>query len=292
MKLSDGGYRPAYTLKFARALEAPIVVGVAVTNAGCDFGQRPPMLAQLEARYGQTPATVVTDGGFARWRIWSRFGTAPARSSPPCRSRNQGRIHVRAPPRRSARRAGVARAHGDARGPSPLAPAPGGRRMGERPSEQPGVEARAGPGAGQGAGGGVVACARHQPAAGQCPAGGGGRDVSAWARGARAQLLTPHGTPPPRREEPLRTSDDAHRSTNVHRQRINSFTDSSLLFVYYPVSGGLRVYQANTGVQVADLPCGPGHWNSPIVADGRIALPEGNANAHQTSGVLDIWRLP
>ena len=66
MKLSDGGYRPAYNLQFARALEAPIVVGVAVTNAGCDFGQLPPMLAQVQARYGRTPATVVTDGGFAK----------------------------------------------------------------------------------------------------------------------------------------------------------------------------------------------------------------------------------
>lgn len=64
-----------------------------------------------------------------------------------------------------------------------------------------------------------------------------------------------------------------------------------LLFVYDP-RGGLRVYRPATGRQLADLPCGPGHWNSPIVVDGRIALPEGNANAHRTSGVLDIWRLP
>jgi len=64
-----------------------------------------------------------------------------------------------------------------------------------------------------------------------------------------------------------------------------------MLFVYDP-RGGLRVYEAPSGRIIATLPCGPGHWNSPIVADGRIALPEGNANAHRTSGVLDIWRLP
>ncbi len=62
-----------------------------------------------------------------------------------------------------------------------------------------------------------------------------------------------------------------------------------LLFVYDP-GGGLRVYEATTGHQVATLDCGAGHWNSPIVVDGRIALPEGNANSHMTSGVLDIWR--
>jgi hypothetical protein len=62
-----------------------------------------------------------------------------------------------------------------------------------------------------------------------------------------------------------------------------------LLFVYDP-GGGLRVYETTTGRQVATLDCGSGHWNSPIVVDGRIALPEGNANSHMTSGVLDIWR--
>jgi outer membrane protein assembly factor BamB len=62
-----------------------------------------------------------------------------------------------------------------------------------------------------------------------------------------------------------------------------------LLYVYDP-GGALRVYQASSGALVATLSCGSGHWNSPIVADGRIALPEGNANNHQTTGVLDIWR--
>src|SRR5207249_6094365 len=64
-----------------------------------------------------------------------------------------------------------------------------------------------------------------------------------------------------------------------------------LLYVYDP-GGGLRIYRAETGQQVAVLESGGGHWNSPIVVDGRIALPEGNANQHRTSGVLDIWRLP
>jgi outer membrane protein assembly factor BamB len=64
-----------------------------------------------------------------------------------------------------------------------------------------------------------------------------------------------------------------------------------LLYVYDP-AGGLRVYEPETGRQLAALDCGNGHWNSPIVVDGRIALPEGNANQHLTTGVLDIWRLP
>ena len=62
-----------------------------------------------------------------------------------------------------------------------------------------------------------------------------------------------------------------------------------LLWVYGP-GGGLRVYVPGTGRLVTTLQAGPGHWNSPIVVDGRVALPEGNANDHSTSGVLDIWR--
>jgi hypothetical protein len=46
------------------------------------------------------------------------------------------------------------------------------------------------------------------------------------------------------------------------------------------------------GAEVATLPAGSGHWSSPIVTDGRIALPEGDANEHRTTGVLDIYRLP
>jgi hypothetical protein len=64
-----------------------------------------------------------------------------------------------------------------------------------------------------------------------------------------------------------------------------------LLYVYNP-HGGLRVYDPVKGTQVADLESGSGHWNSPIVIDGKIALPEGNANKHASTGVLDIWSLP
>lgn len=65
-----------------------------------------------------------------------------------------------------------------------------------------------------------------------------------------------------------------------------------LLYVYDPGAGVLRVLRARTGAVVAQLPAGPGHWNSPIVADGMIALPEGDANHHETTGVLNLWRGP
>jgi hypothetical protein len=64
-----------------------------------------------------------------------------------------------------------------------------------------------------------------------------------------------------------------------------------LLWVYDLGGGGLHVYQPASGKLVTTLPAGSGHWNSPIVTDGRVALPEGDANDHATTGVLDIWRV-
>ncbi len=63
-----------------------------------------------------------------------------------------------------------------------------------------------------------------------------------------------------------------------------------LLWVYAP-GGGLNVYAPASGALITTLQCGGGHWNSPIVVDGHVALPEGNANDHATSGTLDIWSV-
>jgi PQQ-like domain len=68
------------------------------------------------------------------------------------------------------------------------------------------------------------------------------------------------------------------------------FEADGMLFVYAR-EGGLNVYEAGSGKRIATLPCGPGHWNSPIVLQGKIILPEGNANDHTTSGVLDVWSV-
>ncbi|MBB6242447.1 PQQ-binding-like beta-propeller repeat protein [Rhodanobacter sp. MP1X3] len=69
------------------------------------------------------------------------------------------------------------------------------------------------------------------------------------------------------------------------------FEAGGLLFVYAP-AGGLNIYDAASGKHLTTLPCGAGHWNSPIVLQGHIILPEGNANAHAANGVLNIWSLP
>jgi hypothetical protein len=66
----------------------------------------------------------------------------------------------------------------------------------------------------------------------------------------------------------------------------------NLLYAYDPGGGGLNAYDPVSGDRQANLPAGSGHWNSPIVIDGHIALPEGSANDHDTQGILNIYSLP
>jgi PQQ-like domain len=62
--------------------------------------------------------------------------------------------------------------------------------------------------------------------------------------------------------------------------------------LYVAGNGSIRVYVPTSGREVAALPSGSVHWQSPIVADGRIAMPTGNANDHATTGELIIYKLP
>ncbi|NUR76241.1 MAG: PQQ-binding-like beta-propeller repeat protein [Thermoleophilia bacterium] len=60
--------------------------------------------------------------------------------------------------------------------------------------------------------------------------------------------------------------------------------------LYVAGSDGVHVYVPTSGRQVALLPSGAVHWQSPIVSGGRVVLAEGNANDHSTTGVLNIYR--
>jgi hypothetical protein len=65
-----------------------------------------------------------------------------------------------------------------------------------------------------------------------------------------------------------------------------------LLYVYDPVKGGVAVYRPATGKRLGVLPSAPGHWNSPVVTDGRVAIPVGSAKTAPTTGTLTIYRRP
>jgi hypothetical protein len=64
-----------------------------------------------------------------------------------------------------------------------------------------------------------------------------------------------------------------------------------LVYVYDPAGGGIYVYRPGSPRALAKLPGDSGHWNSPIVVDGHVVEPEGNANDHRTAGTLDIFSV-
>ena len=65
-----------------------------------------------------------------------------------------------------------------------------------------------------------------------------------------------------------------------------------LLYVYEPEDGGIEVYEPRSSTPIAKLPGAPGHWNSPIVVDGHVIEPEGDANEHSGTGTVDILTAP
>lgn len=65
MKFPNGGYAPGYNVQFSTDTSSGVIVGVDVSNHGSDAEEFLPMLNQLQARYDQTPAEGLVDGGFA-----------------------------------------------------------------------------------------------------------------------------------------------------------------------------------------------------------------------------------
>jgi outer membrane protein assembly factor BamB len=74
-----------------------------------------------------------------------------------------------------------------------------------------------------------------------------------------------------------------------HNAGTSPIVAGGLLYVYDPEAGGINVYDPRSATPIAKLPGAPGHWNSPIVVDGHILEPEGDANDHATSGTLDLF---
>jgi hypothetical protein len=64
-----------------------------------------------------------------------------------------------------------------------------------------------------------------------------------------------------------------------------------LLYVYDPSAGGIAVYLPRSPRPIAHLAGEPGHWNSPVVVDGHVLEPEGNANDHSLTGTLDLFTV-
>jgi hypothetical protein len=84
------------------------------------------------------------------------------------------------------------------------------------------------------------------------------------------------------------------RAGRLGRAWINSNPGTSpvlaggLLYVYDLSAGGINVYRPGSPRPLAKLAGQPGHWNSPIVVDGLVIEPEGNANDHSQTGTIEI----
>ncbi|HLI32278.1 MAG TPA: PQQ-binding-like beta-propeller repeat protein [Solirubrobacteraceae bacterium] len=89
----------------------------------------------------------------------------------------------------------------------------------------------------------------------------------------------------------------ALRAGRLHRLWENAAPGSSpifaggLLYVYDPAGGDINVYAPSSPRPLRKLAGEPGHWNSPIVADGYLVEPTGDANDHRLHGALEIYSL-
>jgi transposase len=66
MKMANGGFNPAYNIQFATDTKSQVIAGVEVVTVGSDQGQMPPMVGQIQRRYGKAPGEYEVDGGFAK----------------------------------------------------------------------------------------------------------------------------------------------------------------------------------------------------------------------------------
>jgi len=66
IKMADGGFRPAYNMQIASAVESQIVVAVDITANSSERGLLRPMLEQIERIYDTLPRTYLADGGFTK----------------------------------------------------------------------------------------------------------------------------------------------------------------------------------------------------------------------------------
>jgi len=64
MKQSDGGFAPSYNAQITTDGKERVIVGVAVSQCGSDYGELVPAVEKVEENMGCAPEQVVVDGGF------------------------------------------------------------------------------------------------------------------------------------------------------------------------------------------------------------------------------------
>ena len=165
MKMADGGFRPAFNGEFATTTGTQVIVGVEATNVGSDRGALVPMVEQLAGRYGQGPAEMLVDGGFASHEAIEQvsapeMGCTVYAPVPQPKDPTRDRLSSAAGGQRG--RGGVAGAHAHRRGPDDLQGAGGHGRVCERRGPQSRLAAIPGARGAQGESRVALVCSRPQ----------------------------------------------------------------------------------------------------------------------------------
>ena len=109
-----------------------------------------------------------------------------------------------------------------------------------------------------------------------------------WKHGKRTWLFVANGSG----IEAFRFSGGRlHRAWRKGAPGTSPVEAGGLLYVFDPYGGRIVVYKPTSGKVVATLPAGAGHWQSPIVTDGRVIVGEGDGNGDRGTGVVDIYTL-
>ena len=66
MKMSNGGFNPAYNVQISSDPESRAIVGVEITNHGTDHGEDEPQREQVQNRTGQQVTEQLLDGGYVK----------------------------------------------------------------------------------------------------------------------------------------------------------------------------------------------------------------------------------
>lgn len=91
MRMTDGGYRPAFNIQFATATDSQVIVGVSVTNRGSEGDEAPAMQEQVTSRTGQQPKEYLIDGGQATLETIDKLSEAGTTVYAPTRAPRGGK---------------------------------------------------------------------------------------------------------------------------------------------------------------------------------------------------------
>lgn len=75
MKMACGGFRPAFNVQFASTNKGKAIIGVDVSNKGCDNHQLTKMIEQVKKRYKVVPKMWMVDGGYDSHEEMNAAGT-------------------------------------------------------------------------------------------------------------------------------------------------------------------------------------------------------------------------